>query len=157
MLNTEYLKTNYTAYCIKKIISWCLTKFSIEIEIHMQNECKLFTVKILCNTLWVVNKLAPFILHSTLIIIWMYTCMDCIIVVVYKCGLYLYNISKFFKWLYSSVFDFIILNFVHYMYELCNLDISVFKFKDPIFLGTFKKIWINLRKICLFDLNIQHD
>lgn len=86
---TEYLKTNYTAYCIKKIISWCLTKFSIEIEIHMQNECKLFTVKILCNTLWVVNKLAPFILHSTLIMIWMYTCMDCIIVVVYKCGLYL--------------------------------------------------------------------
>lgn len=58
--------------------------------------------------------------------------MDCIIVVVYKCGLYLYNISKFFKWLYLSVFDFIILNFVHYMYELCNLDISVFKFKDPI-------------------------
>lgn len=60
-------------------------------------------------------------------------------------------------YIYSSVFDFILLNFVHYMYELCNLDISVFKFKDTIFQGTYKIIWINLRKICLFDLNIQHD
>lgn len=62
---TEYLKTNYTAYCIKKIISWCLTKFSIEIEIQMQNECKLFTVKILCNTLWTNCNWHPlyYILH----------------------------------------------------------------------------------------------
>lgn len=65
--------------------------------------------------------------------------MDCMIFVVNKGGLYL-SVNFSDNYTLASLFDFIILNFVHSKYKLRNLDISVFKFKDPYFQEKLKTI-----------------